>query len=102
MDGEGKRIAYLLGRMSGGVVQDEGLRRNKRALQPARSLGFRAGENCLNMLWYIHRGRAPTRACAVDRHEFGKAALSELEAVYRLAYHLAPRADDADELVQET
>jgi RNA polymerase sigma-70 factor (ECF subfamily) len=40
--------------------------------------------------------------CAVDRQEFGKAALSELAAVYRLAYHLAPRADDADDLVQET
>ena len=54
------------------------------------------------MLCYIDRGRAPTRVCAVDRHEFGKAALSELEAVYRLAYYLAPRADEAEELVQET
>ncbi len=33
---------------------------------------------------------------------FRKLALAEIDAVYRLAYHLAPRPDLADDYVQET
>ena len=34
--------------------------------------------------------------------DFCKLALEQIGAVYRLAYHLSPRAQDADDLVQET
>jgi RNA polymerase sigma-70 factor (ECF subfamily) len=39
---------------------------------------------------------------AIDREQFRKLALGELQAVYRLALHLARNAPDADDLVQET
>jgi RNA polymerase sigma-70 factor (ECF subfamily) len=39
---------------------------------------------------------------ALDPKQFRDLALSELQAVYRLALHLARNAPDADDLVQET
>lgn len=36
------------------------------------------------------------------QEEFSKLALAELEAIYRLARHLAPRSDQAEDCVQET
>jgi len=38
----------------------------------------------------------------VDPGEFHNLALRELEPVYRWAFHLTRRAEDAEELVQET
>ena len=38
----------------------------------------------------------------VDEQEFRKLMLQELDAVHRLAYHLAGSANEADDLVQET
>ena len=38
----------------------------------------------------------------LDKEEFRRLAVLELDAVYRLAYHLAARADQVDDLVQET
>lgn len=38
----------------------------------------------------------------MDSTAFRKLALDEIDAVYRLAYHLAPRPDLADDFVQET
>lgn len=38
----------------------------------------------------------------MEQSEFGNLALAELDAVYRLAYHLAQRPDEVDDLVQET
>jgi RNA polymerase sigma-70 factor (ECF subfamily) len=37
----------------------------------------------------------------LDRASFEQLALTQLDAVYRMAYHLARRPDEADELVQE-
>ena len=38
----------------------------------------------------------------MHEREYRQLALREIRAVYRLAYHLAPRADEVDDLVQET
>jgi len=38
----------------------------------------------------------------IDREQFRKLAMGELQAVYRLALHLARNSPDADDLVQET
>ena len=38
----------------------------------------------------------------MDQDRFCELALAELEAVHRMAYHLAPRPQEADDLVQET
>lgn len=37
----------------------------------------------------------------MEREEFERKALEHLDAVYRMAYHLARRPDEAEELVQE-
>ena len=39
---------------------------------------------------------------ATEEDQFKELALKELDAVYRMAYHLARNADDANDLVQET
>jgi len=37
----------------------------------------------------------------MERSEFEKSALDHLDAVYRMAYHLARKSEDADDVVQE-
>src|SRR5258706_10095485 len=39
---------------------------------------------------------------AIDRKEFRSLVMAELPAVYRMAFHWALNASDADDLVQET
>lgn len=38
----------------------------------------------------------------MDRGEFNRLVLAAIQAVYRLAYHLSRRPQEADGLVQET